>query len=274
LLYASNQVAERVKGKGGHDFAKSIQIERQVAKLQARFRGHLARKKLEEDAGLQEKKLAVQEKRSTAPKEELALQEFKQRLQQKAGLTPEAFFRCCDSGYQKSISCDHFKAQVSQLNLRLSRAQISRLVLILDEDLEGNITLEEYQDALEAYNCSGEKHSALDGSSSYLVFEHKALFKLVRILQERRMSHAELFRSCDVNGDGQVNLKELEQFLTGFSPEFRQKDVHAIHTFFDLDKNGLCDEKEFLTQIKKAEKQNDAFQKRSSTDSKPRPGTA
>lgn len=189
-------------------------------------------------------------------------------------MTPEAFFRCCDSRYQKSISCDHFKAQVSQLNLQLSRAQISRLILIFDEDLEGNITLEEYQDALEAYNCSGEKHSAMDGSDSYLAFEHKALFKLIRILQERRMSHAELFRSCDINGDGQVNLKELEQFLNGFSPEFRQKDVHAIMNFFDLDKNGLCDEKEFMTQIKKAEKQNDAFQKRSSTESKTRPGTA
>lgn len=114
----------------------------------------------------------------------------------------------------------------------------------------------------------------MDGSDSYLAFEHKALFKLIRILQERRMSHAELFRSCDINGDGQVNLKELEQFLNGFSPEFRQKDVHAIMNFFDLDKNGLCDEKEFMTQIKKAEKQNDAFQKRSSTESKTRPGTA
>jgi hypothetical protein len=134
-------VAERLKGKDGPDFLQMVQLEKQVIKLQARFRGRLALKKLNQDADLLEKKLAVQEKRSTAPKEALALQEFKQRLQQKAGLTPEAFFRCCDSRYQKTISCDLFKAQIAQLNLRLSRAQISRLILIFDEDLEGNITL-------------------------------------------------------------------------------------------------------------------------------------
>lgn len=277
LLYASNQMTERLKGKDGPDFLQMAQLVKQVVKLQAGFRGRLARNKLNQDADLLEKKLAVQEKRSAAPKEALALQEFKQRLQQKAGLTPEAFFRCCDSRYQKSIPCDLFKAQVMQLNLRLSKAQISRLVLIFDEDLEGNITLQEYLDALEAYNCSGEKHggqTAMDGSGSYVAFEHKALFKLISILQERRMSYAEVFRSCDINGDGRLELKELEDFLNGLSAEFRQKDVHAIHGFFDLDKNGLCEEKEFLAQIKKAEKLYEAYQKRSSTEGKARPGTA
>jgi hypothetical protein len=107
-----------------------------------------------------------------------------------------------------------------------------------------------------------------------VVFEHKALCKLISILEERQMSHAELFRSCDINGDQQLELKELEDFLNGLSPEFKQKDVHAIHSFFDLDKNGLCEEKEFLTQIKKAEKLYEAYQKRSSTEGKARPGTA
>ncbi len=40
----------------------------------------------------------------------------------------------------------------------LSKAQISRLIMILDEDLEGSITLEEYMNALEAYGCAGENH--------------------------------------------------------------------------------------------------------------------
>mmetsp|Transcript_30452 Transcript_30452/g.46644 ORF Transcript_30452/g.46644 Transcript_30452/m.46644 type:complete len:105 (+) Transcript_30452:815-1129(+) len=64
----------------------------------------------------------------------------------------------------------------------------------------------------------------------------------------------ELFRSCDVSGDGSVNIKELEQVLKNMSSDFYQKDTQAIHNFFDIDKNDLCSEAEFLTQLQKAER--------------------
>jgi Ca2+-binding EF-hand superfamily protein len=114
--------------------------------------------------------------------------------------------------------------------------------LILDEDMEGNITLEEYYDALEAYGCAGENHTALDGSDHYLNVQHRAVFKLLAILKDRQISHRELFRSCDVNNDKDVNLRELEIVLTGLSAEFYQKDTQAIHNFFDMDKNHSCTE--------------------------------
>jgi hypothetical protein len=50
--------------------------------------------------------------------------------------------------------------------------------MILDEDLEGNITREELYNALEAYNVSGERHKSIDGSV-YQSFEHRVLFKLI-----------------------------------------------------------------------------------------------
>ena len=78
-------------------------------------------------------------------------------------------------------------------------------MLNLDEDMEGNITLEEYYNALEAYNCSGEKHFPTDGSDYYCSFEHKAMFKLLTILMDRKITYQELFRSCDVNNDQDVN---------------------------------------------------------------------
>lgn len=76
--------------------------------------------------------------------------------------------------------------------------------------MEGNITLEEYCNALQAYNQSGEKHEALGGSDGYVSFEHRSMFKLLNILKERNISYAEIFRSCDVNNDGDVDLRELE----------------------------------------------------------------
>lgn len=33
---------------------------------------------------------------------------------------------------------------LANFNLELSKGQVSRLVLILDEDMEGNVTLEEF----------------------------------------------------------------------------------------------------------------------------------
>ena len=44
---------------------------------------------------------------------------------------------------------------------------MSRLVMILDEDIEGTISREEYYNTLEAYNVSGEKHKAFDGGVYY-----------------------------------------------------------------------------------------------------------
>ena len=120
--------------------------------------------------------------------------------------------------------------------------------------MEGNITIDEYYNALEAYNCSGEKHYATDGSDYYVSFEHRAMFKLLQI-KDRNISYQELFRSCDVNDDKDVNIRELEAVLTGFSAEFYQKDCQAIHNFFDIDKNNTCTEQEFMGQLAKAERQ-------------------
>jgi hypothetical protein len=88
---------------------------------------------------------------------EAALHEYVQRLKQKLKMTPEAFYRSLDVDYKKKITCDHFKQMLVKHDLQLGRRDQNRLCLILDEDLEGNITLEEYNDALEAYNCTGEK---------------------------------------------------------------------------------------------------------------------
>ena len=42
--------------------------------------------------------------------------------------------------------------------------------------------------------------------------------------------------------------------MFSLSSEFTHKHIYAIHNFFDIDKNGLCDENEFMMQLKKAEK--------------------
>ena len=127
------------------------------------------------------------------------------------------------------MKVEDFRKMLINFKLNLSRGQVSRLILILDEDMEGTITLEEYYNALEAYGVEAEKHYPLDGTDYYVPFTHRAVFKLITILKDRGISYQELYRSCDVNNDGDVNISELESVLTGFSAEFYQKDTQAIH---------------------------------------------
>ena len=68
-----------------------------------------------------------------------------------------------------------------------------------------------------------------------------------------------------------MNIKELETVLTGLSAEFYQKDTQAIHNFFDVDRNNICTEKEFMSQLQKAERLLAAHNERLAGG---RPGTA
>jgi len=121
--------------------------------------------------------------------------------------------------------------------------------------MEGNITLSEFQNALEAYGVSGEsQHIDPSGESDYIRFEHRALFKLLALMKERSISTQDLFNSCDINRDGSLDVLELENHLGSLSAELKQKDIHAIHNFFDIDKNGSCSEGEFKNQVSKAMK--------------------
>lgn len=125
--------------------------------------------------------------------------------------------------------------------------------MTLDEDIEGTITLEEFTNALEAYGISGERHKTLDGSVLYHPFEHKCLFKLIAELNKKNISFFEMFNACDINDDKKVNLNEIRNFVEGLSPDFKQKELHALITYLDIDKNGTIDREEFLRQLTKGE---------------------
>lgn len=117
--------------------------------------------------------------------------------------------------------------------------------MILDEDMEGNITREEYYNALEAYNVSGEKHKSLDGAT-YHPFEHRCLFKLISELRKKDISFLEMFNACDINDDTRVNISEINRFVEGLTPDIKQKELHSLMNYLDIDKNGLVDKDEFL----------------------------
>ena len=96
-MYALQQVAEGQKeSQGGPDFNEMMRTENSVIKIQSRFRGELERKKMAKDFEIKKRRLEQVAAKKSQSNEEAVLLEFKQRLQKKGGLTPEAFFRVCD----------------------------------------------------------------------------------------------------------------------------------------------------------------------------------
>lgn len=86
--------------------------------------------------------------------------------------------------------------------------------------MEGVINLQEYQDALEVYNCSGEDHAAVDGSEFYVSAEHRSVFKLLSILKDKGISPTDLMKTLGLDKYKKVNLSNLENVLFTMSPEF------------------------------------------------------
>ena len=108
-LNAINTGGEDAKAAINTDFMKMVHVEKMVTKLQAKFRQKLAMKKLEKDIEKQKAKLEKRNaKNKNVSNEEIALQEFKQRLAKK-GLTPESFYRTCDPEYKRSVPVERFK---------------------------------------------------------------------------------------------------------------------------------------------------------------------
>ncbi len=125
--------------------------------------------------------------------EEFALREYVIQLKAKK-LTPEAFYRLIDWNYTKKISIAAFKDKIKQFGIRLTDTQTRRLALIFDEDLEGNITYAEYQNALEAFKMSGEKHiNCEDIGKAYRPFEIRTMDYILRVLMKKGITIEQLY---------------------------------------------------------------------------------
>ena len=140
------------------------------------------------------------EKFTNMSPEEQAIREFASQLRAKK-LTPESFFRICDSDYTQRVTVANFKENLLSLNIHLSKSQLSRLIMLLDEDIEGTISIEEYTNALEAYSLSGEKHKPLDGTVLHHTFQQKCMFKMILALQKKNITYSEVYNACDINDD-------------------------------------------------------------------------
>ena len=87
-------------------------------------------------------------------------------------ITPESFFRICDTKYDQEFDYQTFRDYVALFKLEISDAQVNRILSIMDEDKNGMISISEYYSTLEAYNVRGEVIGPFDDDPSSIKFEH------------------------------------------------------------------------------------------------------
>lgn len=168
-------------------------------------------------------------------------------------MTPEAFFRKIDLDNKLEIKVTEFKRQIKRLKLPLAKRTVNRLIAIFDEDINGYICIEEYYNTLYAYNCLGEVTQGFDEDINCLSYTTNCVYKLVQLLEEKKIGNDELFALIDTDGSGTIDTIEMKLALKSFDI-FTEKELFSIRNYFNVDKNGEeIGYDEFLELLKQAQ---------------------
>ena len=81
---------------------------------------------------------------------------------------------------------------------------------------------------------------------SNLKFDLKSLYRMIKKIRERDLTIEKMFELADTSGDGVLDIMEMKQCLTEIGG-FSGKELHAITTYLDIDKDGNIDKNEFFT---------------------------
>jgi Ca2+-binding EF-hand superfamily protein len=80
------------------------------------------------------------------------------------------------------------------------------------------------------------------------------MIKVGQIMKDRYITASEVFNSCDSSHDGFIEIEELARFIQGLSPQFKNKEAHAMMHFLDIDNSGTIDKNELESQLATVEK--------------------
>lgn len=113
------------------------------------------------------------------------------------------------------------------------------------------ITLEEYLNALDCYDCRSENYipaSILNNKGGRLSFKYKSLFQLVEMQRKRKINDEELYRFINTDDNDYIDIDELREALKQIG-EFNEKQLFMLKNYFDKDRNGTIEKNEFMEQL-------------------------
>ena len=134
----------------------------------------------------------------------------------------------------------------------MAKRTINRLIAIFDEDINGHVSIEEYYNALYAYNCLGGVTKAFETDNNALSYTDSCVYKLVEHLREKNITNLELFNQIDDDGGGTIDTIEMKIALKSFEI-FNEKELFCIRNYFNVDPSGEIDYDQFNDLMIKAQ---------------------
>lgn len=95
------------------------------------------------------------------------------------GITPESIYRIADVFYTNCIESDYFRTILSKMALNLTPKEISCIIFIFDENCQGYISKEDYDNSLHAYEIGIEER--------YLPYTQECLLRFCGLLYGERI---------------------------------------------------------------------------------------
>ena len=97
----------------------------------------------------------------------------------------------------------------------------------------------------------GEIHITKNGEQRR-PFIAGALASMVDELKIKNISPEDLFKMCDKDKSGQIDIKEFADMIKVINGKWTIKQVAAMRDFFDSDASGKISKQEFLDKMRKA----------------------
>ena len=92
-----------------------------------------------------------------------------------------------------------------------------------------------------------------------MTFQTFCVYKLIKTLDDRKITHDEFYRMADVNNDGDMSTLEMKEVIASIDQTFQEKELHSIFTYFDVDRSGSISEDEFMDSMKRISKSFEAY---------------
>ncbi|CAG9317944.1 unnamed protein product [Blepharisma stoltei] len=161
-------------------------------------------------------------------------------------LTFEQCFRAIDKDDKKVISCDDFISFLENLRLCLTKAEISRLVLIFDEECKGKLEIQDFYDILAAYKVETENHRVMSKP-----VEVDALANFMKFIENRKLSPEEIFEIIDTNKKNLILNEDLKSFLINIESNLKQREIASIVRILDPHMTGEITKDTFMKIMNK-----------------------